>query len=118
LGSFIVVIVPFLSMACLFWHSILPQSRQYLITSVADDIDYREIEMDASSALLMTLGAAALLISWILLLITSFNEDYAWGLFSLLLPPAGYTYGLFRLDKARQSILLAVLGWALIYLGW
>ena len=58
--------------------------------------------MDASSALLMTLGAAALLISWILLLITSFNEDYAWGLFSLLLPPAGYTYGLFRLDKARQ----------------
>jgi len=105
-------------MACLFWHSILPQSRQYLITSVADYIDYREIEMDASSALLMTLGAAALLISWILLLITSFNEDYAWGLFSLLLPPAGYTYGLFRLDKARQSILLAVLGWALIYLGW
>ena len=105
-------------MACLFWHSILPQSRQYLITSVADDIDYREIEMDASSALLMTLGAAALLISWILLLITSFNEDYAWGLFSLLLHPAGYTYGLFRLDKARQSILLAVLGWALIYLGW
>ena len=105
-------------MACLFWHSILPQSRQYLITSIADDIDYREIEMDASSALLMTLGATALLISWILLLITSFNEDYAWGLFSLLLPPAGYTYGLFRLDKARQSILLAVLGWTLIYLGW
>ena len=105
-------------MACLFWHSILPQSPQYLITSVADDIDYREIEMDASSALLMTLGAAALLISWVLLLIASFNEDYAWGLFSLLLPPAGYTYGLFRLDKAGQSILLAVLGWTLIYLGW
>ena len=105
-------------MACLFWHSILPQSRQYLITSIADDIDYREIEMDASSALLMTLGATALLISWILLLITSFKEDYAWGLFSLLLPPAGYTYGLFRLDKAGQSVLLAVLGWALIYLGW
>ena len=105
-------------MACLFWHSILPQSPQYLITSVADDIDYREIEMDASSALLMTLGAAALLISWILLLIVSWKEDYAWGLFSLLLPPAGYTYGLFRLDKAGQSVLLAVLGWALIYLGW
>ena len=74
--------------------------------------------MDASSALLMTLGAAALLISWILLLIVSWKEDYAWGLFSLLLPPAGYTYGLFRLDKASQSILLAVLGWTLIYLGW
>ena len=118
MASFIVVIVPFFvdGMPVLAFY---PAPKPLvLIISVADDIDYREIEMDASSALLMTLGAAALLISWVLLLITSFNEDYAWGLFSLLLPPAGYTYGLFRLDKARQSILLAVLGWALIYLGW
>jgi len=34
------------------------------------------------------------------------------------LPPAGYTYGLFRLDKAGQSLLLALIGWFLIYLGW
>ena len=74
--------------------------------------------MDASSALLITLGAAALLISWILLLVVSWKDDYAWGLFSLLLPPAGYTYGLFRLDKAGPSVLLAVLGWVLVYLGW
>ena len=74
--------------------------------------------MDASSALLMTLGAATLLTSWILLLIVSWREDYAWGLFSLLLSPAGYTYGLFRLDKAGQSLLLALIGWVLIYLGW
>ncbi len=105
-------------MAYFFWHSTLPQSRRFLIIFVAVDIDFREIEMDASSALLMTLGAAALLISWILLLIVSWKDDYAWGLFSLLLPPAGYTYGLFRLDKAGQSVLLAVLGWALVYLGW
>lgn len=105
-------------MAYVFWHSTLPQSRRFLIISVAVDLDFREIEMDASSALLMTLGAAALLISWILLLIVSWKDDYAWGLFSLLLPPAGYTYGLFRLDKAGQSVLLAVLGWALVYLGW
>jgi len=105
-------------MVCRFWHSTPPQSRRFLIISVAVDIDYREIEMDASSALLMSLGAVALLISWILLLIVSWKEDYAWGLFSLLLPPAGYTYGLFRLDKAGQSLLLAVLGWVLIYLGW
>lgn len=105
-------------MACFFWHSTLPQSRRFLIISVAVDIDFRENQMDASSALLITLGAAALLVSWILLLVVSWKDDYAWGLFSLLLPPAGYTYGLFRLDKASQSILLAVLGWTLIYLGW
>ena len=46
--------------------------------------------MEASSSFLMTLGAALLLISWILLLITSWQEEYAWGMVSLLLPPLGY----------------------------
>ena len=35
----------------------------------------------------MTLGAASLLISWILLLIAAWREEYAWGMFALL--PAG-----------------------------
>ena len=33
------------------------------------------------------LGAASLLISWILLLIAAWREEYAWGMFALLLPP-------------------------------
>ena len=74
--------------------------------------------MEASNALLMTLGAATLLTSWVLLLIVSWKEDYAWGLFSLLLPPVGYFYALFRLDKAGQAILVAALGWLLVFLGW
>jgi hypothetical protein len=74
--------------------------------------------MDASSALLMTLGAATLLTSWVLLLVVSWREDYAWALFSTLLPPVGYLYGLFRLDKAREAVLVAAVGWILIYLGW
>jgi hypothetical protein len=74
--------------------------------------------MDASNALLMTLGAASLLVSWILLLTVSWREDYAWGLFSLLLPPVGYFYGLFQWNKAGQALLVAFLGWALIILGW
>ena len=68
--------------------------------------------MEASSSFLMTLGAASLLISWILLLITSWQEEYAWGMVSLLLPPLGYGYALFRLDKAGAS-----LGCALSCLG-
>ncbi len=74
--------------------------------------------MEASDALLMTLGAAALLTSWVLLLIVSWEDDYAWGLFSLLLPPVGYFYGFFRLDKAGQVLLVAGLGWLLVFLGW
>lgn len=74
--------------------------------------------MEASDALLMTLGAAALLVSWVLLLIVSWKEDYAWGLFSLLLPPVGYFYGFFRLDKAGQALMVAILGWVLVFLGW
>ena len=74
--------------------------------------------MEASSSFLMTLGAASLLISWILLLITSWQEEYAWGMVSLLLPPLGYGYALFRLDKAGASLGSALLGWILIWLGW
>jgi hypothetical protein len=74
--------------------------------------------MDATSATLITFGAAALLTSWVLLLIVSWKEDYAWGLFTLLLPPLSYLYALGRLDKAGQSLLVAVVGWFLIWLGW
>jgi hypothetical protein len=73
--------------------------------------------MDATSALMMTLGAAALLGSWILLLIESSREDFAWGLCTLLLPPLSYCYGLFRLDKAGESLGLAGVGWVLIFLS-
>jgi hypothetical protein len=70
--------------------------------------------MDATSALLMTLGAAILLGSWVLLLIQSSREDFTWGLCTLLLPPLSYLYGLFRLDKAGEAIALAVVGSLLV----
>ncbi len=73
--------------------------------------------MEATNALLMTLGAAILLASWVLLLIASWREDYAWGLCSLLLPPLSYIYALFRLDKAGESIALAAVGWVMIILA-
>jgi hypothetical protein len=73
--------------------------------------------MDATSALLMTLGAALLLGSWVLLLIESSKEDFAWGLCSLLLPPLSYAYGFFRLDRAGEALGLAGLGWLLIFLA-
>lgn len=73
--------------------------------------------MDAGTATLVTYGAAALVVSWVLLLIVSWKEDYAWGLCTLFLPPLSYLYGLTRLDKAGQSILVAVIGWILIWLA-
>lgn len=73
--------------------------------------------MEPGSAVLMTFGLATLLVSWILLLIAAFQDDYAWGIFAVLLPPVAYFYGLFRLDKAGQSILVAVVGWLLVWLA-
>ena len=73
--------------------------------------------MEATSALMMTLGVAALLASWVLLLIQSWREDYSWGLCSLLLPPLSYVYGIFRLDKAGEALALAVIGWILGFLA-
>jgi hypothetical protein len=71
--------------------------------------------MDSGSAALLTFGLASLLTSWVLLLIVAWKEDYAWGLFALLLPPVAYLYGLFRLDKAGQSLMVAALGLILIW---
>ncbi len=73
--------------------------------------------MEATSATMLTFGLAALLASWVLLLIVSWKEDYAWGLCTLLLPPFAYLYALFRLDKAGQSLLVAAAGWILIWLS-
>ena len=73
--------------------------------------------MDAGTATLVTYGAAALLTSWVLLLIVSWKEDYAWGLCTLFLPPLSYLYGLFHLDKAGQAILVALVGWILIWIA-
>ncbi len=73
--------------------------------------------MDAGSASLLTFGLALLLASWVLLLIVAWKEDFTWGLFTLLLPPLSYLYGLSRLDKAGQPLLLAVGGLVLIALA-
>jgi len=73
--------------------------------------------MDAITASLATFGVVALLASWVLLLIVSWQEDYAWGLCTLLLPPLSYLYALTRLDKARQALLLAAAGWIMIWLA-
>ena len=74
--------------------------------------------MEASSSVVMTRGAASLLSGWILRLLAAWREEYAWGMFALLLPPVGYGYALFRLDKAGASVGCALLGWILIWLGW
>ena len=73
--------------------------------------------MEATTATLLTFGAASLLASWVYLLIVSWQEDYAWGLCTLFLPPLSYLYSLARWDRASDAIWLAVLGWVLILLA-
>ena len=73
--------------------------------------------MEPISALLITLGVAILAVSWILLLITSAKEDFTWALCTVFLPPLSYLYGLFRLDLAKDTLILAVVGWLLIALA-
>lgn len=71
--------------------------------------------MDASSATLMTFGIAMLGVSWVLLLIASWREDYTWGLCTLFLPPLSYLYAFARLDKAGESLVAAAIGWVCLF---
>ncbi|MEE4279762.1 MAG: hypothetical protein V2I82_14950 [Halieaceae bacterium] len=73
--------------------------------------------MEPTSAVLMTFGIATLLVSWILLLIAAWKDDYAWGIFATLLPPIAYMYAFFRLEKAGQSLIVAAVGWLFIFLA-
>ena len=73
--------------------------------------------MDATTATMITFGTVALLLSWVVLLIESWKDDYAWDFCTLLLPLLSYLYALARLDKAGQALLLAAAGWILIWLA-
>ena len=73
--------------------------------------------MEPLSAAFITFGVAALLASWVTLLISASKEDFAWGLCTVLLPPCSYLYGLFRLDITKESLLLAVIGCLLVWIG-
>lgn len=73
--------------------------------------------MDYLSAYLSTLGAITLFLSWIVMLISTSKEDFAWGLCTLLLPPISYAYGLLRLDVAKDGLTLAAAGCVLLALG-
>ncbi|MGQ9424993.1 hypothetical protein ACXYTJ_03455 [Gilvimarinus sp. F26214L] len=73
--------------------------------------------MEPISAALTAFGIAILLISWGMMLITSFKEDMTWGLSTLFLPPLSYLYGLFQWSKAKEPILAAVLGLVLLILA-
>ncbi len=73
--------------------------------------------MDPISAYLTTLGAITLLLSWIVMLISTSKEDFAWGLCTLLLPPLSYGYAILRLDVAKEAMALAVAGCALLIFG-
>jgi len=71
--------------------------------------------MEPTSAVLMTFGLATLLVSWILLLIAAWSDDYAWGIFAVLLPPIAYLWAFFRLEKGGQSLLVAAVGWIMLF---
>ncbi len=73
--------------------------------------------MDPTSATLMTFGSILLAGSWMLLLKESFEADFTWGLSTLFLPPVAYFYGLFAWDKAKEAIIMSVMGWVLIALA-
>lgn len=62
-------------------------------------------------------GSVILVLSWFSLLISSSKADFTWGLCSFFLPPLSYLYSLFRLDVAKDAVILAAIGLLLLALG-
>lgn len=73
--------------------------------------------MEPIAAVFVTFGVVILAAGWIQLLITSFREDYSWGLTSLFLPPLAYLYACFSWEKAKDALVLTIIGWGLVILG-
>ncbi len=73
--------------------------------------------MPELDAFFLFTGIVALIGSWILLLIYSSREDFAWGLITVILPPLSYLYALSRWKVAKDPIIIAAAGWFLIALA-
>jgi len=73
--------------------------------------------MEPISSTFLTFGVILLMASWVQLLINSFKADYSWGLTTLFLPPLSYIYGFFAWEKSAAAIVMAAIGWVLVFLG-
>ena len=73
--------------------------------------------MEPTAAIFVTFGVILILAGWVQLLITSFKEDYNWGLMTVFLPPLSYLYSLFSWDKAGGAMVLTIIGWLLVLFG-
>ena len=67
--------------------------------------------------MLAVFGVTVLILSWIQLLVSTSKVDYTWGLCSFFAPPLSYLYGFFRLDVAKDALILALVGWILLGLS-
>ncbi len=70
--------------------------------------------MEPISVTFLSFGVILLVCSWIMLIITSFKNDYAWGLCSLFVPGLAYIYACFDWEKSQSAVWMAALGWALV----
>jgi hypothetical protein len=73
--------------------------------------------MEPIASILVFLGVALLLTSWVYMIIISFKTDYAWGFMSVFMPPLSYLYGIFSLGKTWEAMGLAILGSGLLLAG-
>lgn len=73
--------------------------------------------MDPISATFMTFGVVLLVASWIYLMIIAFREDFAWGLFTVLVPPLSYLYSCFAWRETKEVLIMAAGGLALMLIA-
>lgn len=73
--------------------------------------------MDALSSTAIVFGVILLISSWIYLMIIAFQADFTWGLVSVFVPLLAYIYAIKDWQKGKETIYLAVIGWALVAFG-
>lgn len=73
--------------------------------------------MEPLASAFTVFGLVILVASWIQLLELAFSEEFSWGMCSLFVPPLGYLFACAQWDKAKEPIVIAVLGWTLLFIG-
>jgi hypothetical protein len=74
--------------------------------------------MDPLSSVMFVFGLVLLAVSWLLLLQLSFQEDFAWGMATLFVPPLSYLYSCFAWEKSQDLLYAAGAGWVLLILSY
>jgi hypothetical protein len=73
--------------------------------------------MTLLGTIILFVGVLIQLVSWVLILIMAFNDEFLWGLLSLVIPPVAIIYVIVHMEETKYILLTFLCGASLSIIG-